>query len=89
MRDLPPELFEIKKTTSAKAQRNYHVYLGEEKNYYSLPYRYVGKQTTIIYTTKIVEIYVGHQRVTIHKRLQTERTYQYQTVTKHMPKSHR
>jgi transposase len=88
MRDLPSELFEIKKTTIAKAQRNYHVYLGEEKNYYSLPYRYVGKKTTIVYTHKIVEIYVGNQRVAIHKRLQTERTYQYQTAPKHMPKSH-
>ena len=36
MQDLPPELFELKKITIAKAQRNYHVYLGEEKNYYSL-----------------------------------------------------
>ena len=61
MRDLPSELFEIKKTTTAKAQRNYHVYLGEEKNYYSLPYRYVGKKTKIVYTCKIVEIYVEHQ----------------------------
>lgn len=88
MRDLPSELFEIKKTTVAKAQRNYHVYLGEEKNYYSLPYRYVGKKTTVVYTHKIVEIYVDNRRVAIHKRLQTERTYQYQTATKHMPKSH-
>lgn len=88
MRDLPPKLFEIKKTTVAKAQRNYHVYLGEEKNYYSLPYRYVGKKTTIVYTRKIVEIYVDNQRVALHKRLQTGRTYQYQTAIKHMPKSH-
>ena len=88
MRDLPSELFEIKKTTTAKAQRNYHVYLGEEKNYYSLPYRYVGKRATIIYTRKIVEIYVDHQRVAIHQRLQTQRTHQYQTCLQHMPKSH-
>ncbi len=88
MRDLPSELFEIKKTTTAKAQRNYHVYLGEEKNYYSLPYRYVGKKTTIVYTRKIVEIYVDHQRVAIHQRLQTQCNYQYQTILQHMPKSH-
>jgi len=88
MRDLPSELFEIKKSTTAKAQRNYHVYLGEEKNYYSLPYRYVGKKTTIVYTSKIVEIYVDHQRVAIHQRLQTQRQYQYQTALQHMPKSH-
>lgn len=88
MRDLPSELFEIKKTTTAKIQRNYHIYLGEEKNYYSLPYRYVGKKATIVYTRKIVEVYVDHQRVAIHQRLQTQRSYQYQTILQHMPKSH-
>ncbi len=88
MRDLPSELFEIKKTTTAKVQRNYHAYLGEEKNYYSLPYRYVGKKATIVYTRKMVEIYIDHQRVAIHQRLQTQRTYQYQTDIQHMPKSH-
>ncbi len=88
MQDLPSELFELKKITTAKAQRNYHVYLGEEKNYYSVPFRYVGKKTTIIYTRKIVEIYVDNQRIAIHARLSTGLKYQYQTNINHMPKSH-
>lgn len=88
MRDLPSELFELKKSTSAKAQRNYHVYLGEEKNYYSLPFRYVGKKTTLVYTSKIVEIYVDNQRVAIHKRLPLGAKHHYQTAIAHMPKSH-
>jgi hypothetical protein len=50
MRELPPDLFEIKKITRAKVQRNYHVFLGEEKNFYSVPYRYAGKQAEVVYT---------------------------------------
>lgn len=42
MRQLPCDLFEVKKTVQAKIQRNYHVFLGEQKNYYSVPYQYVG-----------------------------------------------
>lgn len=88
MRDLPSQMFELKKSTIAKAQRNYHVYLGEEKNYYSLPFRYVGKKTTIVYTRKIVEIYVDNQRVAIHQRLALGARHHYQTIISHMPKSH-
>ena len=32
MRDLPSEIFEIKRITKAKVQRNYHIMLGEDKN---------------------------------------------------------
>ena len=88
MRDLPPDLFEIKKITQAKVQRNYHVFIGEEKNYYSVPFRYVGKQTTVIYTSKIVEVYLDNQRIALHKRLGCRNAYVHQTQEEHMPKSH-
>jgi hypothetical protein len=89
MRALPPDLFEVKKITRAKVQRNYHVFLGEEKNYYSVPYQYVGKQAQVIYTSKIVEVYVDQKRVTTHKRLFVGgRQYRYQTNCRHMPKEH-
>jgi transposase len=85
---LPNELFEPRKTVSAKIQRNYHVYLGEEKNYYSVPYQYAGKQATVIYSSKTVEIYVGPQRVATHTRLSRHDTYAYQTTESHMPNNH-
>ena len=88
MRHLPPDLFEIKKTTRAKVQRNYHVFLGEEKNYYSVPFRYVGKQTTVVYTSRRVEVYLNNQRIAIHQRLQGYNSYQFQTEDAHVPKSH-
>ncbi|MDH3699567.1 MAG: IS21 family transposase [Flavobacteriaceae bacterium] len=88
MRDMPSELFEIKKTIKAKVQRNYHVFLGEEKNYYSVPFRYAKCDALVIYTSKIMEIYIDNQRVAIHHRLLFRGRYQYQTNEKHMPANH-
>lgn len=88
MRDLPADLFEIKKTTQAKVQRNYHVFLGEEKNYYSVPFKYVGKKTTVVYTASIVEVYLDNKRIALHKRLLGKNTYMHRTEEAHMPKSH-
>lgn len=88
MRSLPSELFEVKKITQAKVQRNYHVYLGAEKNFYSVPYRYVGCKAEVIFHSKTVEVYIDHQRVAIHERLFSRGNYRYQTQRDHMPKSH-
>ena len=89
MRPLPCELFEPKKVTTGKVQRNYHVFLGEEKNFYSVPYRYVGKRVEVIYTSDVVEIYLDDKRIALHKRLQWHGpSHRYQTRTEHMPKRH-
>lgn len=88
MRDLPSSLFEVKKITKAKVQRNYHVFLGEEKNYYSVPYQYATRDALVLYTSHIVEIYIDHQRVAIHQRLPSFNTYRHQTQESHMPQNH-
>jgi transposase len=85
---LPSELFEPQKTVSAKVQRNYHVFLGEEKNYYSVPFQYAGKQATVVYGSKTVEVYIGHLRVATHTRLSRHDKYRYQTLHDHMPSNH-
>ena len=88
MRALPDRLFELKKTTKAKVQRNYHVFLGEEKNYYSVPYQYANRDALVVYTSRVVEVYIGHQRVAFHQRLPGYNTYRYQTDEGHLPKNH-
>ena len=88
MKDLPGDLFEISKTVTAKVQRNYHVFVGEEKNFYSVPYQYAGKKATLIYNTKTVEIYIGNQRVATHSRLSHHDQYRYRTENTHLPKNH-
>lgn len=88
MRSLPSELFEIKKITRAKVQRNYHVFLGEEKNYYSVPHQYVGQKVEIIYSSKTVEVFLAGCRVTTHTRLISRGGHRYQTKDDHMPQRH-
>jgi len=88
MKDLPSDLFEIKKSTTAQVRRNYHVLLGEDKVFYSVPYKYAKREATIIYTSKIVELYIDNQRVATHKRAYATGSQQYHTKDEHMPKSH-
>jgi hypothetical protein len=88
MRPLPSEVFEVRKTVQAKIQRNHHVFLGEEKNYYSVPWACVGEQAEVVYTSTIVEVYLKGRRIAIHERLPGREAYFYQTQHSHMPKHH-
>jgi len=88
MKDLPPDLFEIRKTITALVRRNYHVFLGEDKVFYSVPYNYAKDESTVVYTSKNVSVYIGNQRVATHLRLYSTGSQQYQTKAEHMPKSH-
>jgi transposase len=86
LRPLPTSLFKLQKSTRAKVQRNYHVVLGEDKHQYSVPYRYVGKQSEIVYTRDHVEVYIDHIRIAVHPR--DRRPHGYSTTTSHMPEKH-
>lgn len=68
LKALPDFDFEIKYSTSAKVQKNYHITLGEDRHHYSVPYAYIGKQVKAVYDTQCVEIYFNHQRIALHKR---------------------
>ena len=72
----------------AKIQWNYHVFLGEEKNYYSVPWQYVGEQAEVVYTAMVVEVYLKGKRIAIHRRLPGRGTHFYQTEKSHMPRHH-
>lgn len=88
MRNLPSDMFEIRKITKGKVRRDYHVMLGEDKNYYSVPFQYVGKKATLIYSTTTVEVYIDNQRIALHDRLAYKDAYRHQTHASHMPKNH-
>lgn len=87
LRPLPDIHFELQKVTRAKVQRNYHVYLGEDRHFYSVPYQLVGEQMDIRYTAKVVEIYQNLNLVATH--LRTVKAYDYTTCEDHMPEAHR
>lgn len=83
---LPQDPFIIKHITTGKVQMNYHVVLGEDKHQYSVPHQYIGQNTKIIYDEHDVEIYIGFQRIALHKR--DYRKHGYTTLAEHMPEKH-
>lgn len=83
---LPSSDFAVTKTVRAKVQMNYHVLLGEDRHFYSVPYMHVGKEATIHYTPASVEVHVGRERVAVHTR--STRAYGYTTREAHMPAAH-
>jgi transposase len=86
LKPLPQDPFTIKHITAGKVQMNYHVILGEDKHQYSVPHRYIGQSTKIIYDEHNVEIYIGFQRIALHKR--DYRKHGYTTLAEHMPEKH-
>jgi hypothetical protein len=86
LKPLPQEAFVIKHTTTGKVQKNYHVIVGEDKHQYSVPYKYIGQTTKIIYDEQTVEIYLGLERIAIHGR--DYRNHTYTTLPEHMPQKH-
>ena len=87
LQPLPDHPFSLKHTAEAKVQRNYHIVLGEDWHYYSVPCSYISKTVKAVYDTDIVEIYHAHQRIALHKR--SYKRHGYTTCKEHMPEAHR
>lgn len=87
LQSLPATPFVAKHYTKAKVQRNYHVVVGEDWHFYSVPARYIGKEVRIIYCTDTVEIYHAGQRIALHGR--SYKKHGYTTDKDHMPENHR
>jgi transposase len=86
LRPLPTTGFVVTKAVKAKVQMNYHVLLGEDKHFYSVPYMHVGKEATVHYTPTSVEVHVGRERVAVHTR--STKSHGYSTREAHMPAAH-
>lgn len=78
--------FVVKHTVKAKVQKNYHVMLGQDKSFYSVPYQYIGATVNIIYDKRNVEVYHQNQRIATHSRIY--RQHGYATIAEHMPPKH-
>ncbi len=84
---LPETAYQIRHYTRAKVQKNYHVVLGEDWHFYSVPFTYLGKEVNLVYCTDHVEIYHELRRVAIHTR--SFKKHGYSTSLDHMPENHR
>ncbi|MEI6297496.1 MAG: IS21 family transposase, partial [bacterium] len=86
LKPLPVSMYELREYKIATVQKNFHVYYFTDKNYYSVPYVYVGKKVKLILTQNVVEIYHEQKRIALHAR--TQIPHKYVTVKEHMPVNH-
>jgi transposase len=86
LQKLPESPYSIRHYTKAKVQKHYHVLVGEDWHFYSVPYRFIGKEVRIAYCSDHVEIYHDGQRIALHRRNYTP--HGYTSIKEHMPERH-
>lgn len=87
LKPLPCSSYELKDYKRAKVQKMGYVYFSPDKSYYSVPYRYIGKETSIHYTKSWVEVFYNQERIAIHQRNLTKGSYI--TNTDHLSSTHK
>jgi hypothetical protein len=87
LKSLPEMAYELKGYRRAKVQKMGYIYFSSDKSYYSVPYRYIGKETTIHYTSSVVEVYYYHQRIALHQRNPSKGSYN--TNKEHLSSTHK
>jgi transposase len=83
---LPSGSYQLRYYKRAKVQKVSHIFLSEDKNYYSVPHRYIGQYVEVQYTADMVEIFFNAARIASHKR--SLKPGHYSTTKDHMPSSH-
>jgi len=84
---LPPQPYELKEYKKAKVQKMGFVYVHEDRNYYSVPFRYIGLIVEVQYNSEEVEVYYKTERIAIHKR--NYRKGSYTKKDEHLSSSHK
>lgn len=87
LKPLPASTYEIRQYKRAKVQKLGYIFLSEDRHYYSVPYRFIGKQVEVQYTGSFVEILYNSKRIAAHSRDKTPRAYS--TVKDHLASTHR
>lgn len=86
MQPLPERMFRFRCRKTVKLGSTYHVCVGSERHFYSVPYKYVGQMVKVMWDAEFVEVYVGDDRVAFHQRSLVP--YGYATSDDHMPENH-
>lgn len=85
LRPLPVERYHFREWAQVKVGYNYHIWFG--KHYYSVPYRYAGREVDVRASSTLVEVLWDNKRIASHVR--SSRFGGYTTLAEHMPPSHR
>lgn len=87
LKALPILKYEIKSYNVATVYKNSYIWLGCDKHYYSVPFRYIGKKVKIEFTRSWLAVYLDNERIAYHQRIFGQ--YGYTTIAEHMPSHHR
>jgi hypothetical protein len=68
LQPLPETTFEIKYYKEYKLAGNNHIYISQDKHYYSAPYQHIGKKLKVVYTRSMVRIFWDSNLIAVHKR---------------------
>lgn len=79
---LPARKYDLKRKKVVTVMKNNYVCLAEDRNYYSVPYAYIGKKVNIFYSLTEVEVFYRYERIAHHMRDRTP--FRYITVDEHM-----
>jgi transposase len=86
LQPLPQYRYQAKRKKVVTVMKNNHVCLAEDKHYYSVPYRYIGKKVTILYSQDRVEVYYRYDCIAKHVR--NFKLYGYTTNKDHLASKH-
>ena len=86
MQPLPPYMYRMQLRKEVKLGSTYHICIGAERHFYSVPFKYVGQKVKVMWDAESVDVYVGGERVCSHPRSIVP--YGYTTSPAHMPEKH-
>ena len=65
---LPLERFELRSYNWQTVHKNSHIFLTEDKHYYSVSFKHISQKVKVVYSGTCVEIYAHHSRIAAHRR---------------------
>ena len=83
---LPQTRYEHKQFRWVTVAKDSHIYLKEDKHYYSIPFQHIGRKVKVVFTQSHVAVYYNYQRIAFHKR--DFRAFGYSTHKTHLPSHH-
>ena len=83
---LAQDRYEMKSFRYVTVMKNSHIHLSDDKHYYSIPYRFIGKKVKMVYSTSLVSVYYNKERIAFYKR--DIKQFGYTTTKEHLPSAH-
>lgn len=82
LRQLPVADFKMLEGGNRKVYHDCHIFV--KRNYYSVPFEYVGKEVEIELSKTLLKIYYNNKEIAMHPRLSKEG--EFSTIKSHYPK---